>query len=155
MKLHQLIAEAGYNKLKAGIIPFLDDGRCLFAVSSNAAFGGSDPAIAKGRVDAGESAKEAAVREGEEELGLRKDNMAAQPFLGWKGELTGLDATYPFEVYAVLVKDEDAFDKPHYETERTVWLTRSGFKKEGRASQATIVDHIFEKIDTYLGRGEK
>ena len=150
MRLHQLIAEAGYNKLKAGIVPFLDDGRCLFFVSSNAAYGGADPAIAKGRVDAGENAKQAAVREGTEELGLRKSNMAAQPFLGWSGELTGLDATYPFEVYAVLVKNEKDFDEPGEETARTVWMTRAQFKAEGRKSHHEIMDKIFDKIDTYL-----
>ena len=150
MKLHKQLLEAGYSKLKAGIVPFLDDGRCLFVVSSNAAFGGLDPAIAKGRVDGEESAKDAAIREGIEELGLRRSNMAAEPFLGWKGELTGLDATYPMEVYAVLVKSEKAFDTPDEETARTVWMTWADFKAEGRQTHVVIMNKIFDKIGTYL-----
>jgi 8-oxo-dGTP pyrophosphatase MutT (NUDIX family) len=161
MKLHQLIeadvetAEpkqrtGGYTGPKAGVVPFLDDGRALFAVPSDSHFGGAEPAIAKGRVDGEESVKDAAVREGEEELGLRKSNMAAEPFLGWSGTLTGLDATYKMSVYAVLVKDEDAFDKPDYETKSTHWFTRQEFMTKGRKSQHEIMDKIFDKIDAYL-----
>lgn len=149
MKLHRSITEE-YSGLKAGIVPFLSDGRCLFAVSSNANFGGLHPAIAKGGVDEGEDAKAAAIREGEEELGLRKSNMAASPFLGWSGKLSGMVSTYPMEVYAVLVKDEDAFDVPDYETDHTEWLTRSQFTVKGRKSQAQIMEKIFDKIEAYL-----
>ena len=150
MKLHRRIIEARYSGLKAGIVPFLADGRCLFMVSSDAMYGGSDPAIAKGQVDGEEDARAAAIREGEEELGLRKSNMAATPFLGWSGKLSGLNATYPIEVYAVLVKDEDNFSTPDRETARTVWLTRSEFTTKGRKSQAQIMAQIFDKIEAYL-----
>lgn len=140
----------GYSGPKAGIVPFLADGRALFAVSSNAAHGGSSPAIAKGRIDGEESAKKAAIREGEEELGLKRSNMAAEPFLGWSGELTGLDATYKMDVFAVLVKDAEAFDKPDRETASTHWLTRAEFNKKGRKSQREIMEKVFDKIEVYI-----
>jgi 8-oxo-dGTP pyrophosphatase MutT (NUDIX family) len=142
MKLH--------SNTKAGIIPFLNDGRALFMVSSNPKFGGPDPAIAKGNVDKGETIEKAAVREGGEELGLKLSNMSAQPFLGWSGAVAGLQSTYPIEVYAVPVKDETDFSSTDYETERTVWMTRAQFKKTGRGTHRVIVDKIFDKIDTYL-----
>jgi len=153
VKLHRYIIEvegAGYSGQKAGIVPFLPDGRGLFAVSSNAAYGGTDPAIAKGRVDGKEDTKTAAVREGAEELGLRADNMASSPWLGWSGKITGLDATYPMDVYAVLVKDEKAFDEPDKETARTMWLTRAQFETKGRKSHAQIMAKVFDKIEVYL-----
>ena len=149
MKLHRRIIE-GKTGQKAGIVPFLADGRCLFMVSSNSRYGGPDPAIAKGHVDGEEDTKAAAVREGEEELGLRRSNMAAVPFLGWSGKLSGLTATYQMEVYAVLVKDEDDFGTPDRETARTVWLTRSEFTTKGRKSQAQIMEKIFDTIEVYL-----
>lgn len=157
MKLRELfeapeptVDAGGYSGPKAGIVPFLTDGRALFAKSSNASFGSADPAIAKGRVDGEEGAKHAAIREGEEELGLRRSNMAAEPFLGWSGKLTGLDATYKMDVYAVLVKDEEAFDEPEYETASTHWLTREEFNKQGRKSQREIMEKVFDKIEVYL-----
>jgi 8-oxo-dGTP pyrophosphatase MutT (NUDIX family) len=161
MKLHELFEankEAptekprSYSGPKAGIIPFLADGRGLFAVSSDTKYSGSLPAIAKGRIDGNESTKNAAIREGEEELGLRRSNMAAEPFLCWSGELTGLDATYRFDVFAVLVKDEENFDEPDYETASTHWLSRSEFASKGRSSQREIVQKVFDKIDAYLQR---
>lgn len=149
MNLHRQIMETTAG-LRAGIVPFLADGRCLFFVSSDPKYGGSDPAIAKGRVDSGEDAKAAAVREGREELGLRRDNMATQPWLGWSGEISGQEESYKFEVYAVLMKDEDAFDTPGKETAHTVWLTRSEFTTKGRKSHGQIMDRILDKIEAYL-----
>jgi 8-oxo-dGTP pyrophosphatase MutT (NUDIX family) len=135
------------TSLKAGIVPFLKDGRALFMVSSNAAFGGTDPAIAKGRIDDAEGPMNAAVREGSEELGA---NMASAPFLGWAGKVTGLQASYPIEVYAVLVKDAVDFDKTDTETARTVWMSRADFKNKGRESHRLIVDKIFDQIEVAL-----
>lgn len=58
-------------RVKAGILPYHVDGdtlRFLFMISSDPAFGGSDPVVSKGNidagVDAGESSLQAALREG-------------------------------------------------------------------------------------------
>jgi len=135
---------------RAGIIPFLADGRALFFVSSDPSYGGPDPAIAKGRVDQGETVVQAAIREGAEELGLRPSNFAGKPFLGWSGSVGGLEATYEMAVYCVQVKDEKAFSKPGHETERTVWYTREEFAKHGRRSHQAMANAAFDKIDARL-----
>lgn len=148
------LMESSTTKTRAGIVPFLADGRALFMVSSNPAFGGSDPAIAKGRVDSGESVKRAAIREGGEELGLRSANMIAEPFIGWTGTISGLKSTYPMEVYLVQVANENNFSDPDLETEYTVWMTRSQFKQYGRKSHHSIADALFEQIEAYVGRNK-
>jgi 8-oxo-dGTP pyrophosphatase MutT (NUDIX family) len=138
------------SQIRAGIVPFLKDGRALFMVSSNPNFGGVAPAIAKGRVDKGELVSAAAVREGTEELGLKESNMETSPLPGWSGLVTGLRSSYQMEVYAVLVKDENDFNPTDYETAETVWLTRGQFKKIGRVSHLIIMDKIFDKIEAYI-----
>jgi 8-oxo-dGTP pyrophosphatase MutT (NUDIX family) len=134
---------------KAGIIPYVlnDDGELFmaFMIPSDSKYGGDRPAIAKGRIDRGESPLEAAVREGEEELGLRRDNMLGDVMKVWSGELTGLDATYHFIVYAVEVKSIKQFDEPHYETKDVVWMTPYEFSKDGRTTQRHIVKTAVDK----------
>lgn len=112
----------GYNKLKAGIIPYYADGTALFFISSNAEYGGIDPSIAKGRIDKGETPIQAAVREGAEELGLKKSNFLNTPFLVWSGSVAGMAATYEMSVFAVEVKSKNDFSQAGSETGSTVWL---------------------------------
>ena len=149
MKLFEV---ASYSKLKAGIIPFKSDGRGMFMVSSDAKYGGIRPAIAKGRVDEGENSETAAVREGEGELGLKKSNFKGTPFLVWSGKLTGLDASYPFDVYAVEVEDPNDFGEFHYETAKTLWMSAAEFTTDGRQSQNAIVQDAFKIIEKRLNR---
>lgn len=135
---------------KAGIIPYIvEDGvvKMIFMKSSDARYGGPDPMISKGHVDEGENFAEAAVREGEEELGLKKSNMVSGPWLAWKGELSGMDARYPFHVFAVEVKDKNDFDEPHYETESTHWLTAKEYAEKGRKAQNNIVQAVAQQIE--------
>lgn len=135
---------------KAGIIPYIVEDsvvKMLFMKSSDSAYGGPDPMISKGHVDEGESFAEAAVREGEEELGLKKSNMDNSPFIAWKGELSGMDARYPFHVYAVRVKNKTDFGQFHYETESVHWLSAEEFAQTGRKSQNSIVQSVAKAID--------
>lgn len=136
MNLHRAIAEAVTAGLKTGIVPFLADGRCLFLS------GEDGPVIATTAVDGEEDAKAAAIRAGES-FGLQRSNMAAAPFLGWSGKMMGTKS-YPFEVYAVLVKEEDGFDN-HGD-----WLTPAQFATKGRKAQAEIMEKVFGKIEVYL-----
>lgn len=136
---------------KAGLIPYFQDGddepRMAFMVTSNPRFGGAAPMIAKGHIDEGEAPDEAAIREAEEELGLRRSNMLGASFeTVWRGALTGLDETYKFYVYAVRVKSMTDFDEPDYETEKVVWLTSAEFEKVGRTTQRHIVALAAKKI---------
>jgi 8-oxo-dGTP pyrophosphatase MutT (NUDIX family) len=136
---------------KAGIIPYIkEDGvvKMLFMKSSDARYGGPDPMISKGHVDEGESFAEAALREGEEELGLKQSNCDGSHWIAWKGELSGYDARYPFHVFAAEVKDKEDFGKPHYETESTHWLSAEEFAQKGRKSQNAIVQSVAKAIET-------
>jgi 8-oxo-dGTP pyrophosphatase MutT (NUDIX family) len=143
-----LIRESDNRNHKAGVIPYYYfDGvlKMLFQVSSDPAFGGPDPMIAKGQVDAGESVDEAAIREAEEELGLVKSNVS-NITKAWVGPLTGMQASYTLHVYTCEVTDPDNFVEPHFETERTEWLTPDEFERVGRASQRHIVAEIASKL---------
>lgn len=136
---------------KAGLIPYFQDGddepRMAFMTASDPAYGGSSPMIAKGHIDKGETPDQAAVREAEEELGLKQSNMFGSSIERvWSGELTGMDATYKFHVYAVRVKSMDDFDKPGHETGSVVWLTPTEFDKIGRTTQKHIVALTAKKI---------
>lgn len=128
---------------KAGLIPYvIEDGVpvFMFMKSSDANFGGDAPMISKGHIDEGESAKEAAVREAEEELGLKRSNMVTSTLKEvWHGELSGQTETYVMVIYTCQVKDKANFGKPHYETESVHWMTNDDFQTRGRSSQRKIV----------------
>jgi 8-oxo-dGTP pyrophosphatase MutT (NUDIX family) len=136
------------NRRKSGVIPFYKDDagviRMLFMVPSDPYYGGPRLQIAKGGIDEGETAKESAVREGIEELGLRLNNVLAvergTPVVGLKradGE------HYTMEVFVALIHNPDAFDQPHYETGRTEWLTIQEFRKQGRRAQLALVEQAY------------
>lgn len=135
---------------KAGFIPYIIDGDqilFMFMVSSDPAFGGPDPSIAKGGIDPGETAKEAGIREAQEELGLVVDNLKQDTVaLGWQGKLTGLKETYSFSVYAGEVKNKKKFVKPHYETGAVHWMTEDEFNRKGRQSQRHIVAAVASTV---------
>lgn len=140
---------------KAGFIPYIVSGgviRMLFAVSSDAKFGGSRPMIAKGFIDPGEDVLAAAIREASEELGLTKSNLKSKTVeLGWDGDITGLDQRYRMSIFTGQVKSTTAFDKPHYETKSTHWLTLEEFIKNGRQSHVKIVKACHSKLSSHLG----
>lgn len=119
----------------------------MFMKSSDAKFGGDAPMISKGHIDDGESAKEAGVREAEEELGLKRSNMVAATLKEvWRGELSGQTETYVMVIYTCQVKDKNNFGKPHYETESVHWMTNEEFQKSGRSSQRKIVQQAHDSV---------
>ena len=138
-----MLLKNSFASSRAGIIPIFEN-KGLFMISSNADFGGPDPAIAKGTIDKGETSPQAAIREGEEELGLRISNMIGKPKLGWSGKIKGLSDEYLMDVYYVQVKDPKAFDIPHYETKETVWLSLKEFENVGRQSHLHIIRRILK-----------
>ena len=87
-------------------------------IPSNKNYGGTDPQIAKGLIDDGEDIKAGSIREAEEELGFRQNNV--------NGEIELLDV-YSFEttelhIYTAEIKNIDHFDRPHFETGWSGWL---------------------------------
>ncbi len=135
---------------KAGFIPYIKkDGQVLFMfmTSSNTQFGGSKPMISKGGIDEGETPKGAAIREAQEELGLKKSNLKQSTvFQGWRGSITGETETYIMAVYAGEVKSVEDFVKPSYETAAVHWMTKDEFLKSGRESHKHIVSEIAKKV---------
>ena len=146
MKLNEVAA----TPKKAGFIPYAREGDKLlfmFMKSSDASFGGNAPMIAKGNIDPGETPKEAAIREAEEELGLVRANLKTATVKEvWRGELTGQTESYVMVIYAGEVKDKNNFTKPHYETESVHWMTNKEFQSKGKTLQRQIVSQAYSKI---------
>ena len=130
-------------QLKAGLIPYRKTRRgvfeFLFMISSDSKFGGDKPMISKGGVETNERTVEAAVREAQEELGLRLENLKASPQKIWSGTMRGQDSSYMLEVFIGEVKNKKDFDIPHYETEATVWMTADKFFKYGRLAHFKLI----------------
>lgn len=144
---------------RAGVIPYYKDEtgviRMLFMKPSNTNYGGDiDPEtgewvlryqLAKGRIEKNEIAQEAALREGEEEVGLKQDNILMVLHVG-----TFLGRT---EVYIAKIKDPNDFGPHHYETESTCWMTLEEFEVDGRELHRDLVrkSHLLiETTEEYL-----
>jgi 8-oxo-dGTP pyrophosphatase MutT (NUDIX family) len=129
---------------KAGIIPYvIENGKLLmmFMIPSDPKYGGPRPQVAKGGIDEGEDVKSTAIREGIEELGLREDNIVNTQFVS-KQQITTKSQSYAMTVFAAEVRDRKAFDKPHYETGKVLWLTTELYLQRGRRDQANFVKDL-------------
>lgn len=139
------LTEIAKTPKKAGLIPYvIENGNpvFMFMKSSDATFGGDAPMISKGHIDDGETPKEAAMREAEEELGLNQSNIIASTLKEvWRGELSGRTETYVMAVFICQVKDKANFGQPHYETESVHWMTNDDFQTRGRSLHQKIVAH--------------
>lgn len=93
----------------------------------------------KGKVEEGEEYLDAALREGEEELGLFKGNIEALYDIG-----TFLGRTH---FYIVKIKDPDMFGDPHFETKEVAWMTPEEFQEHGRDLHKPIVKAMARKIN--------
>jgi 8-oxo-dGTP pyrophosphatase MutT (NUDIX family) len=137
---------------KLGAVPWIRENNkvlMMFMTPSDPVYGGSAPQIAKGNQDAGESAQHAALREAQEELGLRGSNIRS--VLPEVSEtVTTRTASYALTVYAVEVLDIADFDQPHYETGSTHWLTLEEFQIQGRKNQQSLVRKIHAEIQKHL-----
>ena len=134
-------------KPRAGIIPYMWDEKkndyvFMFMVPSHPKYGGPNIQIAKGKIDRGENAFQAAIREGTEELGLIHSNMAEQPFEISKTLQTTVKDQYFMHVFAVEVKDKKNFNKPHFETKFTTWVTGDRFAEIGRKAHRVLVEDL-------------
>lgn len=148
--IEPMTAEEHANvKTKAGMIPyFYDNGvlKMLFAVSSNPAFGGTQPMIAKGHIEEGEDPRTGGIREAEEELGLKPDNFANKPFFVTVQKIAGNIATYDLHIFAVEVRDPKDFNPHDAEIASVHWLTIEQYQKYGRKSQFGLVQALVNKL---------
>lgn len=139
-------------EIKAGIVPYYVNQGQVFVylmVPSNANYGGLDPQIAKGGVENGQSVEETAVREGEEELGLKRANIASLQ-VAWRGTITGLATAqwaapvYELIVYMAGVKNPQDFGQFHYETGWAGWIGEQDISRV-RSNQRAIISAVIQK----------
>lgn len=126
---------------KTAFIPY-HNGKVLVCRSSNPMFGGPHFALCKGNVDEGETIEQAAIREAQEEVGLRESNLAGPiKHLG-----TFKTFSYMLSVYFAEVKDPEAFNPPCWEIAETKWMTWEEFRSVGREQHRPIVDSFFQQL---------
>ena len=127
-------------KEKAGLIPWIEteDGiKMLFMKSSNPAYGGSKWQISKGHMDKGEKPLAIAVREAEEELGVRKSDMSNVTLVG-KFKLSGDVEDYILHIYKAHMKTTKV--GPHdSEVGKVKWMTPKEFMSSGRNIHIPII----------------
>ena len=133
---------------RAGIYPVYRNGNgelwvCLM-IPSDPAYGGPQPQMGKGGVDDGQTPKQGAVREGEEELGLRQSNMGPVELIT-VDTISGLDATYDLHVFAAEVKDPKAFDEPHHESSWSGFLEIDDAIARTRSNQRHFLEMVKDK----------
>ena len=129
-------------KTKVAFIPYYVD-KILVARSSNPMFGGPNFALAKGGVDPGENLQDAALREAQEELGLKIDNIVLST-LKHLGNFKTFN--YILSVYVCKVKDLDDFNEHDWEIAETKWMTVKEFMDIGREQHKPIVQAFFQSI---------
>lgn len=131
---------------RAGVIPvYVNESgelEMLFMKPADTRYGGSDYQIAKGRIEVNETPFETAMREAEEELGLKDHNILEIIECGkWLGR------TY---IYVAIVEDKEDFGEFHFETESTKWFTVDEFMKEGRDIHRDVVRHASNLVEMVL-----
>lgn len=143
--------EEGYEKdPRAGLIPYLreKDGSLVYLmmVASDPKFGGPRPMISKGKIEAGESPLECAVREAEEELGLKRRNLRGDFIEVYEGRIELYSCAYQLYVFGVEIQDRYDFDKWCDETEYTTWMDLESFKQKGRKDHVRFVEELERKL---------
>ena len=135
---------------KAGLIPYMYENgilKMLFMVSSNPKFGGPKPMISKGTIEAGEDELVAAIREAEEELGLKKENLKEDPFLVQREYVQLRSSEYDLAIFAAEIKDKYDFNKWCYETAFATWMSVDSFMEKGRKDHKPIVQLLVNKLE--------
>lgn len=126
---------------RAGTIPYTIENsiiKMLFMVPSDSKYGGDCPQIAKGKQEEDEDLSETAIREAEEELGLKRGNILNLFKIG-----TFLGRT---EVYAAKVLNPGDFGEHNFETKHTIWLSIDEFLTIGRDLHKQVVLEAYECI---------
>lgn len=144
--------ENGYEKrARAGMIPYMrnESGTLeyLMMVSSDPKFGGPRPMISKGKIEDSEGTLEAAIREAEEELGLKRRNIREGTIHDLADERVTLHSgTYDLTLFSCEVMDRYDFDKWCDETEYVTWMTLEEFRADGRKDHVKYVEILERNV---------
>jgi len=149
---HHYSPEHLYSELnmryKAGVIPWLKDSTgnivMLFVRSSDPAYGGPDFGIIKGGADEGEEPKQTAIREMEEEVGIKESSIKKLTLIS-DDVIKGLLAPYKFYVYGAEASS-DKFKIDSHEIAEARWMSYGEYLKVGRKSQLSIVRKAFSML---------
>lgn len=143
--------ELGYEKQpRAGLIPYTyrEDGTMIFLtmIASDPKFGGPRPMISKGKIESNEDSLGAAVREAEEELGLKRENIVGPILEVAKERVTLYSGTYLLDVYGCRILDRYDFDKWCEETEYIQWFSLEEFAEHGRRDHYKYLQMLQEQV---------
>lgn len=121
---------------RAGLIPYIiEDGviKMMFMkpMPDVAEWSTDTFQIAKGKIENGESAMAAAIREAHEELGLFRGNVVLTEEVGvFMGRTT---------VFVSKVIDKDMFGLPSEETSDVTWMSEEEFMADGRDLHKPVI----------------
>ena len=141
-----------WTEPRGGVIPYFindDEIEMMFYISSDPAYGGDKFQIGKGHIDKPSDIKGEAIREANEELGLKESNIKSCE-LAIKDNIIGMAGTYAFYLFVAEVFNKEDFDKFGEEASEVGWLTLKKFKEIGRESQLSLVERCFDKIKKEL-----
>lgn len=133
---------------RAGLIPYIvEDGeiKMMFVkpTAEVAEWSTDTFQIAKGKIEDGETAEGAAIREAREELGLFRGNVVLTEEVGvFMGRTT---------VFISKVKNKDMFGLPSEETSDVTWMTEDEFLEEGRDLHKMVVQACVRAIKRIEG----
>lgn len=131
---------------RAGTIPYVvEDGvvKMLFMRPSDPEYGGDMMQLAKGKIEEGETAQQAALREAKEEIGLFIGNVIKTEEVGvFMGRTT---------VFVTKVKNSTMFGEPSFETSAVQWMTLDEFMTEGRELHRPVIQAAYRTIQRLEG----
>lgn len=144
--------ESQYEKApRAGLIPFIRSDRgieYLMMIASDPKFGGPRPMISKGKIEDGETQKQAALREAEEELGFNPLNIRGEVMDLADERVELRTGAYQLTLYAVEIADRHDFSMWCDETEYTQWFTLEEFQEQGRRDHVKFVERLHQIVRT-------
>ena len=133
------------NTPRAGIYPIYTNEKgktfVYMMMPSDPRFGGPLLQMGKGGIDEGESAEQAAIREGYEELGLISSNIKNISQLVVR-IIRGKKVQYELTVFVAEVIDPDNFDQAGWESKWAGWVELDVAKKVSRKNQRQFLNII-------------
>lgn len=141
MKISGHIINRSAKEFKAGVIPYYktnDDQIVIGLVtSSDPAYGGSDPGIAKGGSESGETSAQCAVREAYEEMGIPESAYVSFRRI-FDNDIRGMMCSYRMVVFAGELSEKPTITLS-YEIERVDWFPIDLALNKIRKSQKSIL----------------